>query len=261
MGATWDEHEEDVQQRTPGMRLPLDQGALDWLREWLLAQTEIARMQDDLMEQTIELLLLQAKRFLVWKPAGEYRGQGYSSGSWAVDGSSYRNLLWHAKRRAREHLDRIEDGARYRTLDQWLRAEARGQLLAEGSEGGTGNLPCKLRRALYESSRARRATALRQCRICRASFRPNTKDRIVTRCEQCAPQKVPRSAMHSATPKQILPIELYHLIAHYSPQYRSKLAKAWRNISRENQNVILWRIERKEHINTIVDRVLRLLPA
>lgn len=119
-------------------------------------------------------------RYVTWVDAAEWHGRGFSNGHWSylsksVDADISNALL--AK-------DQAVDAMRYPSIEEWLRAEASGLLLARGAEGGTGSLPEAMRRTMHNRT-ALRAVAGERERTCRCGASFIADRRNARRCDVC----------------------------------------------------------------------------
>jgi hypothetical protein len=122
-----------------------------------------------------------------WIPAEVYCGVGYSAGGWAIDWETLVEELPHELTELSRSILRTADAKTYPTLDDWLRADIRGELAYPGAASGLDRPGCTLRpetrRAISALASARQSLWPQLCADCGESFTPDR--RRFGRCPDC----------------------------------------------------------------------------
>lgn len=151
------------------------------VRAKLLPPSFEDKASDNLVAQTdsmVEWYAEMPERYMKWVDSDEFQGGRFSNGSWVIDW----DILLRDQPEAAAEYRRRKDAARFPTLDDWLRADAAGELEYRGDEGGMAEIPEKVRARVKEAARARllRRPAVCECGKQFARDRANAK-----RCPEC----------------------------------------------------------------------------
>lgn len=123
--------------------------------------------------------------FLDWEDSDEYRGKGWSNGFWAVDVKTVLAELPYAIHYVRRAKARALDAQRFPTLDEWLDAEARGNLADKWGAPGAEPITTLALIASDADAGAPPETDPRteRCRKCKQIFTPQSRRQCV--CISC----------------------------------------------------------------------------
>jgi hypothetical protein len=137
------------------------------------------RMHDGELEPLVERFAADPMAYVEWVDADEYRGRGWSSGAWKINWDKVKADVSPVLEQMRE----AKDTDCIKSLDDWLRADLADAFEYPGAEGGTDNLPKKLRRELRAAARVRRRRLPKTCTTCPALFEPRSNRQ--RRCPKC----------------------------------------------------------------------------
>lgn len=74
----------------------------------------------------------RADTFVRWEDYDEYRGPGYAAGAWKVDDAAVRRTFPDVLAFALEAAAQAHDAPHHASLDTWLAADLRGELVSAG---------------------------------------------------------------------------------------------------------------------------------
>jgi hypothetical protein len=134
-------------------------------------------------------------RFVHWVDADEWRGRGFSNGSWQFDAKAVEAFCQEAI----DNVDRRLDANAYPTLDEWLKADMADDLWFRGAAGGMDLLSAEVRASIAAGKAERAARRHCACGVVFVAERSNARKcagcRATARAEQKArakSQAVPR---------------------------------------------------------------------
>jgi hypothetical protein len=125
-------------------------------------------------------------RYVRWQPHPTFTPRQLDTGAFVIEWPLVHGDLAHgiSESRADAAREALRDEAtQFPTLDAWLMAEARGELVAVRLQGGSAGLPEAQRAALAQSAAARQRRWFATCRVCGDTFRPSRRD--AQRCPSC----------------------------------------------------------------------------
>ena len=114
--------------------------------------------------------------YVEWIDAEHWHGSQFSNGHWQVNECAVRRDSVAAARA----VDQERDAECYPTLDEWLRAEANGELWSEGHPGGMPNISAEEKLKTAAAMHARRMR-----RVCPCGARFTAKKRNAVHCDAC----------------------------------------------------------------------------
>jgi hypothetical protein len=110
----------------------------------------------------VEWYLEEPDVFVEWVDADEYRGRGWSNGAWVVDFNTVNAHIQQCQEEVNTRSRRYDDALRFKTLEDWLRADINGELVYRGAKGGMDDV-AKTLRIRVPSEKGR-------CQTCRKIF-------------------------------------------------------------------------------------------
>jgi hypothetical protein len=180
----WSPDDED---RSDGDEVPLDEGAKDWLWHYIWSLKGIADLPEDIRDEVANRIASAPEKVLNWVPSENYKGSGFTHGSWKLVPEWFVKELRHCADEVRRELEAEVDAEHHRSLDAWLEADRKGLLKARGAKGGlrVSSLPDGLYGTLLRARYERWRTWPRNCRRCGESFRPNPPNKSIRTCPDC----------------------------------------------------------------------------
>jgi hypothetical protein len=183
---------------------PFDAGARAWFRLWVERRQGVADVAPEMRARVVALLCDQAAALVWWVPSDEYRGVGFTNGTWRVNTEVFCAALESCISKATREADAALDAPHCASLDVWLAAHAAGTLRSRGAVGGSAHFSPALRCRLFDAAWARSKTWPVRCRGCGESFTPER--RRLVRCPTCRSAAKGAKGVNAAAERERLPV-------------------------------------------------------